>query len=357
MKKLLLTIVFLAVASGLIWLAWFNHAAPEEEAEHGPPTDVPVHVAKITRTTLRGYVTAYGTVAPEPSGEKPAAIAQVAAAVPGLITEVKCVEGQHVEKDAVLFQLDSRAADVAAEKAQAAVKYAEQNLERQQKLIKVEGTSQKLVLDAEQALATARSELAAAQTQQGYLRVTAPLSGTVVRINVQPGQAVDPTTALAEVIDLDRLVVSANVPSTALGALKAGQAVEVNADASAKAVQGSLTFIGSQVDPKTGTAPVRASLPAGCGLRPGQFVTVRIVSEEHKDRLAVPVESVVKNEDGETVIAIVQDDQASQKPVTTGLRDGGWVEVEGAGLRPDMTVITDGAYALPKATKVHVMND
>jgi membrane fusion protein (multidrug efflux system) len=340
MKRIVVLIICLGAVAGLAWLVWFKRAKPEEP-EKPPNTDVPVHVAKITRATLRGYVTAYGTVAPEPAGERPAASARVSAFVAGVVTQVKCVEGQGVEKGAVLFQLDTRAADVA-------VDFAEKTLERQQKLVQVEGTSQKVLQEAEQ-------QLAAARAQQALLQVQAPLAGMVVRVNVKPGEAVDLTSVLAEVIDLDRLVVSANVPSPELAALKVGQTVEVLADQSAAPVMGTLTFIGSEVDAKTGTTLVRVGVPAHSGLRPGQFVTVRIVSEEHKDRLAVPVESVVKDAEGKTVIALVQGDQATQKPVHAGLRDGGLVEVEAEGLQPGMTVVTQGAYALPKETKVRVL--
>lgn len=340
MKRIVLIVICLAALAGLAWLVWFKPAKPEEP-ETPPNTDVPVHVAKITRATLRGYVTAYGTVEPEPAGERPAASAHVSAFVPGVVTQVKCVEGQGVEKGVVLFQLDARAADVA-------VDFAEKTLERQRKLVQVEGTSQKALQEAEQ-------QLAAARAQQALLRVQAPLAGTVVRVNVKPGEAVDLTSVLAEVVDLDRLVVSANVPSPELAALKLGQPVEVLADKTVSPVTGTLTFIGSEVDPKTGSALVRAGLPAHSGLRPGQFVTARIVSVEHKDRLAVPVESVVKDAEGSTVISLVQGDQATQKAVRAGLRDGGLIEVEADGLEPGMTVVTQGAYALPKETKVRVL--
>ena len=340
MKRILVIVVCLAAVAGLAWLVWFKPAKPEEPAQP-PNTDVPVHVAKITRATLRGYVTAYGTVEPEPAGERPAASARVAASVPGVVTEVKCVEGQGVEKGAVLFQLDTRAADVA-------VDFAEKTLERQRKLVQIEGTSQKALQEAEQ-------QLAAARAQRALLRVQAPLAGTVVRVNVKPGEAVDLTSVLAQVIDLDRLVVSASVPSGELAVLKVGQPVEVLAAESASPVTGTLTYIGAEVDPKTGTALVRAGLPAHSGLRPGQFVTARIVSAEHKDCLAVPGDSVVKDAEGNTVIALVQGDRATQQPVQAGLREGGLAEVEADGLRPGMTVVTHGAYALPKETKVRVL--
>jgi len=147
MKKTVFIIVFLAAVAGLAWLVWFKPAKPEE-AEKKPDTEVPVHVGKIKRVTLRGYVTAYGTVEAEPAGDRPAASARVAPSVPGVVTEVKCVEGQRLDKGALLFQLDSRAADVA-------VAFAEKSLERQKKLVQVDGTSQKALQETEQQLAAA----------------------------------------------------------------------------------------------------------------------------------------------------------------------------------------------------------
>ena len=355
MKKFIIVIVLLAAAGGFGWLVWLKPAGGEE-TEKAPETDVPVRTAKIVRATLRGYVTAYGVVEAAPPGEQPAASARVASSVAGVVADVRCAEGERVEKGAVLFQLDSRAAAVAVEKALKAEQFAATTVDRQRKLLAVDGTSQKLLLEAEQTLAGARNDLAAAQTQQALLRIQAPLAGTVARILVKPGEAVDLATVLAEVIDLDRLVVSANVPSAELAGLQAGQTVEVLADNGAAPASGSLAFISPQIETKTGTAPIRIALPARSGLRPGQFVTLRIVTVEHKDCLAVPVESVVKDEADHTVIAVVQGDKAAQKPVKTGLRDAGLVEVEAEGLQPDMVVVTEGAYALPKETKVHLLD-
>ena len=59
-----------------------------------------------------------------------------------------------------------------------------------------------------------------AEAQLALLRVTAPLSGTVARVNVKPGQAVDVSTVVAEVMDLSRLAVSAEIPAAEAGELK-----------------------------------------------------------------------------------------------------------------------------------------
>ncbi len=353
MKNLVLLVVFIALTAGLAWFIRSKPARAEEE-DKKPATEVPVHVGRVARATLRSYVTAYGVVEPEPAGERPAASARIAPAVPGVVVAVNCAEGQRVEKGAVLFQQDSRAADVAVQKATDAAVFAEKNLERQKKVMQVGGTSQKLLLESEQALTAARNDLAAAQTQRALLRVQAPLSGTITRLNVEPGEAVELASVLAEIIDLDRLVVSVQVPAAELATLKGGGPAEVLVDNSAKPIPASLTYISPEIEPKTSTALVRAALPPGCGLRPGQFVTLRIVNEEHKDRLAVPAGSVVKDAESSNVIALVQGDRAVQTAVKAGLRDGDLVEVEAEGLREGATVVTDGAYGLPKETKVRI---
>jgi membrane fusion protein (multidrug efflux system) len=340
MKKPLIIAIALAVVAGLAWLIWFQPAKPEAEAVK-PATEVPVQVAKIVRTTLRGYVTAYGTVEPEPAGERPAASARVGTAVPGIVTEVKCAAGQSVNKGTVLFQLDSRTADVA-------VQTAEKVLARQKQLMLLEGTSQKVFQEAEQ-------QLTAAYAQQSLLRIQSPLAGMVTSVNVRPGEAVDLTTVLAEVLDPSRLVVSVNVPNSELATLKSGQAAAVRVNESAAPVTATVNYVSPQVEAKTGTALVRATLPANSGLRAGEFVTLRIVSEEHKDCLAVPVESVVKNAEGGMVIAVVENDRATQTPVKAGLRDGEWVEVQADGLQAGMTVVAVGAYGLPQETKIRVV--
>ena len=48
-----------------------------------------------------------------------------------------------------------------------------------------------------------------------------------------------------------------------------------------------VSYVSPQVDPKTGLALVRVAVPAGAGLRSGEFVRLRIVSEILPDRLVV----------------------------------------------------------------------
>jgi membrane fusion protein (multidrug efflux system) len=353
---------WLKAATMAAWMVWPAPAVFAEESE--PATDVAVETGKVVKTTLHRYVSAYGTVETEPAtGGKPPASSKIAAPVGGIVTQIHCEEGQRVEKGATLFTLDSRAADALVAKAEVAVAFAQKNFARKQQMLPAENVSRKLYDEAEQMLEAARKDLANAQTQRALLRIDAPLSGTVAAVYVKIGEAVSLNTVLADLVDLGRLVVAIRVPSPEASWLKIGQAVEISAGSppagsatNAQASQhGTLSFISPQVDPRTDTVLARVSLgKGGGGLRPGQFASVRIVVEERSACLAVPVESVVRR-DGNAIIAVVEGDRARQRPVKTGLREGGLVEVEGEDLREGLGIVTQGVYGLPVESRIRVV--
>jgi len=322
----------------------------EDEVE----TDVAVHVGTVARATVHRYVTAYGYVQPRPpGGGRAPAGALLSPIVGGVLAEIDAVEGRRVTQGTVLFRLDSRLAEVVVGKARQELAFAEKAFERQQELLPTEGTSQKAYQESQQRLDAARSDLAAAETELSYLRITAPLTGTVLHVRAEVGQFVEPNTVLAEIVDLDRLVVSAEVPSREAGGLAVGQRVVLGSDTAA--VEGSLTLVGKDIDPRTGTYRVQASIPAGAGFRPGQLTDIRIVAEEHANVLVVPEVSLVTRPGEGNWIMVVEGGRATRRPVTVGLRERGLVEVSAEGLGEGMTIVTDDAYSLPEETKIRVV--
>jgi len=326
--------ILAAACCGIILIGATRAMADADDAaaaDEKVATVVSVQTGKITTATLYGYVSGYGMVEPAPAtADQPAASAQLASPSAGVVTKVNVVEGQQVAKGDVLAELNS--GTTTAENA-------EQEVERQKKLYAQQNTSLKNLQDAEAQLA--------------LLQVTAPLSGTVARVNVKPGQAVDLTTVVAEVMDLNRLAVSTEIPSAEANDLKPGNPVEI---LTTPPVTTELLFVSPNVDTANDTVLVRALLPVSSGLRPGQFVSLRIVTAVHTNCLAAPAESVVTDENGSSVIAVVKGDEATQMPVQTGLRENGLVEVSAPELKPGDTVVTVGAYGLPGKTKITIQN-
>ena len=320
--------ILAAVGCGLYALWHKGVPRHQEQPKALGETEVAVHVGKISLATLRHGVTAYGTVEPEPgAADKAPASAQIKSPAAAIVSDVNCFEGQQVEKGQTLFTLNN--------------------------IRKPDGS-----------------------VEPALLKITAPLSGTVVYVNVRPGEVTDPETQtpLVEVVDLNRLIIAANVPSSQMSALKVGQTVEIVPqqaevhDTSATAetavpspapvtLTGTVALVEDRVDPKTDMGPVDISVPAEAGLRPGQFVRVRIITEERRDCLTVPSRSIVKNQSGEWVIYLVSGKQAIQQPVKVGFREGDTVQVQSLVLQPGDKVVTTGAYGLPGKTKIRILSE
>jgi RND family efflux transporter MFP subunit len=215
--------------------------------------------------------------------------------------------------------------------------YAKAQVERQRKLLADQNTSLKNLQDAEVQLAA--------------LQVVAPVAGTVTRISAKVGSAVDANAVVAEVIDLNRLAISAQIPAANAKDLHSGQEVQIGSG-----VIGSLSFISPAVDAADGTVLTRSLLPANCGLRPGEFVQLKIVTEAKTNCLAAPAESVVTDEEGKSFIVLIKGENAAQVPVKAGLRENGWVEIEGADLKEGDSVATVGAYGFPEKAKIRIAN-
>lgn len=326
--------ILLLVCGGLLWSAPSRLLADADDKpapEEHVVTKVSVQIGKIRTETLHRFINGYGTVETAPATtEQPAAGAQLAAPSAGVVARVNVIEGQRVEKGDLVLELNS--STMTAENAA-------QELARQKQLYAQQNTSLK--------------NLQMAAVQLALLRVTAPLSGTVVRVNVKPGQAVDSTTIVAEIMDLARLAVSAEIPAEEAGELKCSNVVEVS---SVPPVTTELSFVSPVVNKNNDTVLVRALLPAGGTLRPGQFVPMRIVTAVHTNSLAAPTTAVVTDVNGKSTIALVKGDEAEQLAVQTGLRENGWIEVAAPGLKPGDTIVTVGAYGLPEKTKIRIQN-
>ena len=234
--------------------------APSVEGWQNVEIKVPVQVGAIVQTTLRNTVTAYGYVEPAPaSTTRPAAEAHLSVPEAAVVSEVDCVEGQHVDKGQTLFVLDTRSADAAVNNAQQLVTDTTSINDRLGSASRADAPVW-TQLFAQWQLNLARLELSQALSRRAMLTFVAPISGTISGLHVHPGEVASPSTPAVDLIDTDHLVLAMNVPAFLAPQVHLGQGVILPSVPHSTDEQ--VTFIDPTIDASTGMASVDAALSA-----------------------------------------------------------------------------------------------
>ena len=349
----------IAVAAGL---ACGGKTAEEEPKPAEVPT-INADTAKVTRRTLVDDVLVRGTVATVPNED-----VKVSALVPGRVNSVTVAEGDTVTRGQVIAELDRqplndqrRQAAAAVEQAKAQLENARLNLQRNQQLFDRGIAAGKEVEDARTQLASAQSALeqasAALSTADRNVEravVRSPIAGQVVKRIVSVGEQVDGTAAqpIAEIANLDRVELAANVPAEYLSRIRVGQSTILATDAfEGRTFAGSVLAIAPAVDAATNAGLVRIRITnTDRSLKVGMFAEARIALETHRDALVVPPPAVVRTDDGAAVY-VVAGDTAQRTAVKVGLEKPDAIEIL-AGLEDGQTVLVSSVYGLGEKAKL-----
>jgi len=195
------------------------------------------------------------------------------------------------------------------------------------------------------------SSSAGAALGPGKVRLVAPISGKLTRLDLTKGQAVDRTQAVMEIEDLSSVWVTANVAERDAHEVRKGATATIRLAALPdREFKGFVQIIGDKVDPKTRAVPVQCWVkdPAGL-LKPEMFANVLIGFGEGRRGPAVPQSAVVT--EGENLSVFILDSKGFRKqPVVVGASSAGWVQVV-SGLEAGDVVAIAGTFVLTSELK------
>jgi multidrug efflux system membrane fusion protein len=223
---------------------------------------------------------------------------------PGIIRELPIDEGQHVNAGDLIVALDTEDKPAMVEMAKQVVKQREAELAASQRLTKT-GAQAKLQLDtAISALATAKSQLEAAQAELDRMRNVAPFSGIVDKVNVEIGSSVMQGAEIATLLSLDPVLVKGEVSERDLRYLKIGDSAEailVNGEK----VTGKVRYISRDASPATRTFRVEVAIP-NADLRIPAGMTAEItLRAAATDSVVLPRSVVTLSDNGDLGIRAV----------------------------------------------------
>ena len=316
------------------------------------PTAVTVEIAALAPVTrvlaVNGRIAAVRSV-------------DVRSVVSGKLVGLLVAEGDVVEENQILAQVDAAAQNATVRQAMAALDAAlvaqQQATEIYERAIALGSNIPRSELEANahavqsatQEVARLTAALDQAQIVLEDYTIRAPVAGTAVELDAEEGQIVGPTSRLLTLADLSEILVEADVDEAYATQIAVGQPAVLQLAGNTGTHQGHVSFVSNRVNEATGGLAIKISFDTPVAAPVGLTVTTNIIVDQRDAALTVPRTALVN---GDAVFVVV-DGVAQLHPLTvvewpaarliatSGLDEGNAVIVDATGISDGQPVALD----------------
>ena len=328
-------------------------------------------VEPVSQRTMTESIGAVGEIR-----EMPGRAAQVTVPVEGTVDFLSGgkfpIPGMLVEKGqilAVIVPLPETRTQVA--ETISAYHLAEAEYNRTQRLYKVQAVSKKRLEEARQQYISRKvnyevipwildnEEVQTAKTRISY-QVTAPISGFLESLNINPGKTVRAGESICSILDPTRVQLTVHVPSGRIARivdlLDARFSLEGSDQIfSVSELNGRVLSKGNQVDTRTRTIPITFEIDnLDNKFKVGMSADVSLMTAKRKDTMAVPSRAVITEYNNYIAYVQIGGESFEKRNLVTGITDGGYIQVID-GLALGERIVTEGAYQVRLASMSSVV--
>ena len=302
------------------------------------------------------------------------------ARIDGYLQKKHFKEGDFVKKGQVLFTIEPtqylnalNKAKADLQNAKATLYKAQRDYDRGSELVKKDFISKSTYdglyadkMAAAAAVKSASAQLAEAQRNYGYTSIKAPVDGKIGSLQIQEGNYVTVSSGtLATITKTNPIYVKYSVDSKMFEELREKDFIPKKGNAPIKVdvilpngetypIKGVQDFWDNQISTTTGTIDFRATFNNDDNiLIPGDFVKVKVYSNQKNTVLVVPQNIVLQDSRGRYVYTVSNDKTVTQKYFKDdGQYEGYWIVKDGLVLN-DKYIATNITKLMPKmAVKV-----
>jgi len=299
-----------------------GHGGKAAAGAAGPALLAASDVATVAAADLVAGVPVSGTLTPGMDIKLTAPVSEV-------IDEVLVREGQAVSRGQVLARFRMGAIEAAATSAQAQLKIARADYERQKNLFAEGAVSQREVESAEAAFRVAQANEAHATRRFEDAVMRAPIAGVISVKSVAAGDRPADGDPMFQLVNTSELEFEATVPSEFVPQVRVGSPVRLSVTGFAEAaVTGRVARINAAVDAATRQVKVYVNVPnPGGRLVGGLFASGNVVTREARQVLAVPT-AAVRDAGAGAFAMVVKDGRLERREIRAGVRDEAQDRVE-----------------------------
>ena len=346
----------------------------QAQAQAAPPAPPSVTVATPLVRRLTEYDEFTGRFEPVQQVE-------IRARVSGYVQQIEFRDGELVEPGQILFIIDPRPYEAAADRAQAQLDQALAQLRlaqleqaRTAQLVSTAAQAKATLdqrdaelLSARAAVETNTAAVRDAQLNLGFTQVKAPFKGRISNRRADVGNLVDASTLLTTIVQVDPIYLAFEMSeadylayqrAAAAGELPSTRDQKTPVDV--KLVDendwmhpGTMDFVDNVVSQTSGTIRGRAIIPNPENLiTPGQFGRIRVPGSPEHEVVLVPDSAIVTDQSRKTLLTVSGDGTVVPKEVRLGPGQPGGLRIVRAGLKGDERVVIDGLIRARPGAKV-----
>lgn len=346
MKKRTKIITGVVIAGILAAAAVPRFLKPAEVAEQ---VTIPVVKAETPQTgTITLSKEVIGTV-------EPSDIIYVMPKVAGEILEIYVNPGDVVEAGQPLCRIDNKQIDsskISMDAAKVALDTANANLARMQVLYDSGDISAQSFEQVQTSAQSAKLQYDGAKLaydlQVEYSTVTAPIAGKIESSTMALHNTVAQSSQLCVITGEGGKKVTFSVADSLRNALSLGDKIVMEKQGTE--YTGTVTEIGSMVNPQTGLFDIEASVDNGGTLAPGVKIQLSVVSDKSENVMTLPVDCVYYD-GGDAYVYTYENGTVHKVPVEVGIYDSERAEIV-SGISEDNLVITTWTSELTEGALV-----
>ena len=353
-----------------------SEAEGEIEVSKAQMDAVGIKLGSLEQREMADAIELTGTLEVTPGGE-----AVVSSKLPGTVTEIRVIVGDHVRAGGVIAYVESPEVLMLREEwltSQQTEEMARKDLARQEELASRGAGVRKNLENARSVLSLAEIKTrSAAQKLKSYglspddmgntIAVRSEISGTVVAVDAVIGTYADMQVPIARIVDNKALFASLQLLEKEMERVKPGMPVELHLTNNPHImVSGTVEKVAPTLDSRNRTVPVRIKLDEASReveelLIPGTAVNAAVMTAGHKT--AVLPEGAVVSAGGRNYIFVLEDEHEEDSQtvyhfrkmeVGCGLRSLGYVEIIPVEQLPENArIVIAGAFYLNSMAAEH----
>ncbi len=321
-----------------------------------------VKIGKIEKRVVRDHLEVTGSIQAPPQSK-----ATIYAPLEAFVHQTKLLLGDKVRKGqtiAVLQHPNFTNLQYNYLEAINKLKVAKQEFKRKEMLFKSDIASKKSYQLAESAYNSAKSLVQSYSSQlkmaglspkkiaqkgiQQYVYVQSPISGYIVKNNLNQGKFLSANAEMMEIINNDHMHAELNVFSTDINKLKKNDKFIFKPNGADKQYEGYIQLISHGIDNQTKTINVHGHFTDKEQLlKVGTFINARIFIGGGKSVNTIPEDAVIEFEDKKVIFKAESKDEFVPLEVTLGNTDNGFVELKTIqGNDFNINIIIQGAHFL-----------